>query len=218
MSTTRTDLNIRPATAEDLPRLVSVMAAAFSTGPVAEWVAPEPADRLAVFTGYMKLMLNLGIRYGWVDVTDDLSGAAIWYRRDDTPSHVPDHVYGLQEATGRHAARFLLLDAMFQARHPHVPHWYLAYIGVHPAAQSRRIGSALLAHAHEALDRENMPAYLEASDPRNRDLYARHGYKAETPMLPTPTGPPFWPMWRGQLNGGLRTPFPAVSPPRRRSL
>ncbi|MFI7209407.1 GNAT family N-acetyltransferase [Micromonospora aurantiaca (nom. illeg.)] len=218
MPTIRTDLTVRSARAAELPQIVSVMAAAFSTGTVAEWAVPEPADRLAVFTGYMGLMLDLGMRYGWVDVTDDLSGAAIWYRRDDTPPRVPDHVYGLQEATGRYASRFLLLDAMFEARHPQVPHWHLAYIGVNPQRQSQGIGSVLLAYAHESLDRENLPAYLEASDPRNRDLYARHGYKAETPMMPAPAGPPFWPMWRGQLHGGARSPFPQVSALHRRSL
>ncbi|MEU4635403.1 GNAT family N-acetyltransferase [Micromonospora chalcea] len=90
---------------------------------------------------------------------------AIWYRRDETPPPHADHLYGLEEATGRYAPKFLLLDAMFEARHPRLPHAYLAYIGVKPAVQSRGVGSALLAHVHQALDAENLPAYLEASNP-----------------------------------------------------
>lgn len=218
MSTIRTDRTVRPASAEDVPRLVSVLAAAFSTGTVAEWAVPEPDDRLAVFTAYFGLMVGLGLRYGRVDTTDDLSGAAIWYRLDKTPSPLPDHTYGLEQATGQYAPKFLLLGAMFEARHPRVPHGYLAYLGVDPARQNQGVGSALLTHAHETLDREGLPAYLEASDPRNRDLYARHGYKAETPMLPTPHGPTFWPMWRGQLHGDVRAPFPPPAPPHRRWL
>ncbi len=218
MSTIRTDLTVRQATTEDLPRLVDVMAAAFATGTVAEWAVPKPADRLPVFTGYMRLMLDLGMRYGRVDTTGDLSGAAIWYRLDETPSPLPDHTVGLEEATGRYASRFLLLGAMFEARHPRVPHGYLAYLGVDPARQGQGVGSALLAHTHTAVDAENLPAYLEASDPRNRDLYTRHGYKAETPMLPAPEGPPFWPMWRGQLQSGIRAPFPPPAPVYRRWL
>ena len=47
-----------------------------------------------------------------------------------------------------------------------------------------------------------MPAYLEASSPRSRDLYAQHGYLAGEPFR-VPDGTPFWPMWRepvGSLN------------------
>jgi GNAT superfamily N-acetyltransferase len=218
MSTTRTDLTVRPATDEDVPALLPVLADAFSIGAVAEWAVPEPADRRKVFTGYFRFQLALGLRYGRVDVTDDLSGTAIWYRLDQTPSPLPDHTYGLEQATGKYVSRFLLLGAMFEARHPRVPHGYLAFLGVDPARQNRGIGSALLAPAHKALDAENLPAYLEASDPRNRDLYARHGYKAETLMQPAPGGPPFWPMWRGQLHGGIRSPFPPPAPPHRRWL
>ncbi|MEU0156212.1 GNAT family N-acetyltransferase [Micromonospora fulviviridis] len=218
MSTTRTNLTVRPAAHADVPALLPVLAEAFSTGPVAEWAVPKPADRLAVFTGYFRFMLDLGMRHGRVDTTTDLSGAAIWYRRDETPSVLPDHVFGLEEATGPYAPKFLLLDAMFEARHPRMPHAYLAYIGVAPTRQGHGVGSALLTEAHEDIDAENLPAYLEASDPRNRNLYQRHGYQAGEPMRPTSSGPQFWPMWRGHLNGGARSPFPPPEPLHRRSL
>ncbi|MGY0002476.1 GNAT family N-acetyltransferase [Micromonospora sp. I033] len=217
MVTTRTDLTVRQATVDDVPSLLPVLAEAFSTGTVAEWAVPEPADRLEVFTGYFRYMLALGLHHGRVDTTHDLSGVAIWYQRDETPPPHPDHLYGLEEITGQYAPKFLLLDAMFEARHPRLPHAYLAYIGVDPAVQSRGVGSTLLAHAHQALDAENLPAYLEASNPRNRNLYARHGYQAGPPMQPTSAGPSFWPMWRGQLNGGVRSSFPPPNPYYRRS-
>ena len=40
-----------------------------------------------------------------------------------------------------------------------------------------------------------IPAYLEANDPRNRDLYLRHGYTSR-PEIRLPGGPPLWPLWR----------------------
>jgi GNAT superfamily N-acetyltransferase len=218
MSHTRTDITVRQATTDDIPQLGAVMAAAFSTGAVAEWAVREPADRLPVFTAYFQLMLDLGMRYGRVDTTNNLSGAAIWYRLNETPSPLPDHTFGLEEATGRYATKFLLLGAMFEARHPRVPHGYLAYLGVDPAAQGRGVGSALLGHAHQVLDEEDLPAYLEASDPRNRDLYQRHGYQASATMRPSAAGPPFWPMWRGQLVFGTRASFPPPAPLHRRWL
>ena len=39
------------------------------------------------------------------------------------------------------------------------------------------------------------PPYPEATDPRNRDLYARHGYQVREPFA-LPDGALFWPMWR----------------------
>ncbi|MET8912451.1 hypothetical protein [Micromonospora sp. NPDC004551] len=77
MVTTRTDLTVQPATADDVPALLPMLAQAFSTGTVAEWAVPEPADRLQVFTGYFRFMLALGLRHGRVDTTHDLSGVAI---------------------------------------------------------------------------------------------------------------------------------------------
>jgi hypothetical protein len=42
-----------------------------------------------------------------------------------------------------------------------------------------------------------VPAYLEASSPRARDLYLRHGYtlRPDAPFR-LPGGPPLWGMWR----------------------
>jgi hypothetical protein len=45
-------------------------------------------------------------------------------------------------------------------------------------------------------DSHRLPAYLEASSPRNRALYQRHGfYDLERLVLPA-NGPTLYPMWR----------------------
>ena len=43
-----------------------------------------------------------------------------------------------------------------------------------------------------------VPAYLEAAEPRSRELYLRHGYadRADGPFRFPDGGPPMWPMWR----------------------
>ena len=64
------------------------------------------------------------------------------------------------------------------AYHPHEPCWFLPLIGVDPARQGQGYGSALLRHALEQCDRDNVPAYLESSNPRNVPLYERHGFQA----------------------------------------
>jgi predicted N-acetyltransferase YhbS len=78
------------------------------------------------------------------------------------------------------------------------PHHYLAFLGVAPELQGHGIGSGLLNHHHARLDAQGLPAYLEASTERSRDLYLRHGYTltGDAPLVLPDNGPPIWPMWR----------------------
>jgi GNAT superfamily N-acetyltransferase len=68
-------------------------------------------------------------------------------------------------------------------------------MGVATVRQGRGIGSALLGAVLERCDREGVPAYLEATCERNRDLYARHGFTLRDEVR-LPEGPTLWPMWR----------------------
>jgi ribosomal protein S18 acetylase RimI-like enzyme len=49
-------------------------------------------------------------------------------------------------------------------------------IGTDPACQGMGLGSALLRHSLAMCDRDQLPAYLESSNPRNISLYERHGF------------------------------------------
>ena len=80
--------------------------------------------------------------------------------------------------------------------HPHEPHHYLGILGVSPELQGRGIGSALMQPVLERCDRDGMPAYLEATTPRNRALYERHGFRVVLQVRWPDGGPPLWPMWR----------------------
>ena len=79
--------------------------------------------------------------------------------------------------------------------HPHVDHWYLPLIGVDLVAQGRGLGSALLRHALASCDSDGLAAYLEATNPRNRDLYARHGFNV-VGVIQAGSSPPIWAMLR----------------------
>jgi GNAT superfamily N-acetyltransferase len=79
--------------------------------------------------------------------------------------------------------------------HPTESHWYLPLIGVDVTKQGLGYGSALLRHALERCDRDQLPAYLEASSPKNRQLYARHGFE-ELGVIQEGSSPPMWPMQR----------------------
>ncbi|HEX5493068.1 MAG TPA: GNAT family N-acetyltransferase [Mycobacteriales bacterium] len=93
---------------------------------------------------------------------------------------------------------------MFEAHHPSEPHHYLAFLAVRPERQGAGLGSALLRHHHARLDRTGVAAYLEASSPRSRELYLRHGYRPRGEPFTVPDGTPFWPMWRTPSAGGTQ--------------
>ncbi|MFG1951734.1 GNAT family N-acetyltransferase [Micromonospora sp. NPDC048830] len=218
MAPARPMLTVRRATRDNAGPLIALLAEAFLQGPVGEWLVPNIRERRVVYHRYFKVVLHHAQRHGYVDTTDNLAGVAIWYSRTEAPVAAPSYQYELMNATGKYAPRFLLLDALFEAHRPRIPHDYLAYVAVDPDRQSCGIGSVLLGSAHWRLDARNRPAYLEASNERNRDLYARLGYHPGPPLNLPNAGPPIWRMWRGQPNGGVSAQFPPAELMHRRPL
>jgi predicted N-acetyltransferase YhbS len=106
-----------------------------------------------------------------------------------------DYDRRVKEASEDAVDRVHQLDAVLDENHPLDPHHYLAFLAVRPSRQNRGLGAALLNRHHARLDDAGIPAYLEANDPRNRDLYLRHGYQVRS-VLQLPGGPPLWAMWR----------------------
>lgn len=194
MSPTTPAVTVRRATHDDAAALTTVLAEAFLPGPVGDWLIPNLTHRRTVYHRYFALMLRRGLQHGDVDTTTDLSAVAIWYDRTQPPP--PSSAdYDLAQAIGIFTSRFGVLDATFEAVHPREPHHYLAFVAVYPSRQGHGIGTTLLAGYHDLLDRTGRPAYLEASNERNRDLYLRLGYRLRTPIT-LPNGPTLWPMWR----------------------
>jgi len=66
---------------------------------------------------------------------------------------------------------------------------------VDPLLQGRGIGSELLRAGLDRCDEQQLPAYLEATSPGSRGLYARHGFE-ELGVIQNGAMPPMWPMLR----------------------
>ena len=62
------------------------------------------------------------------------------------------------------------------------------------------MGSALMRHVLAEGDATGLPAYLEATTPRNRMLYERYGFEA-TGVIQQGASPPMWPMVRQPVDG-----------------
>jgi len=201
---------IRPAGRADVPALVGVLARAFDADPVVGWVVRQDAGRRAAIEWVFRLVLEMALRHGVVEVTDDLAAVAVWEppgRRGAGRLREAWRLPGYVRAVGfRRLVRVSAAVAAMEACRPRQPHWYLADLAVEPSLQGRGTGGALLAHGLERADRDLMPAYLESSSARNRPLYERHGFRLRERHVLGGDGPPVSLLWREPAGGGRRQP------------
>jgi len=197
------ELVIRDVAPIDIAEITEVLAAAMADQPVARWIMPVAETRRIIAPGYFEIYAEHAIKYGEVYATVDpvdgeLSGVALWFPFTSLIPSPPDYDQRLKEAVGSAYDRAVELDAALEANHPMDAHHYLAFLAVRPNKQNHGIGSALLNRHHARLDAAGIPAYLESNDPRNRELYLRHGYVVRS-EIQLPDGPPVWPMWRAPM-------------------
>jgi GNAT superfamily N-acetyltransferase len=201
---------VTPAGPGDIEPLAELIATAFAGLAVAQWLIPEPDDRVPVLAAQFTIVLAHALDHGAIDTTTttDRSAVAVWFHHDQPIPDIADYDQRLARACGRHTGRFRQFDAALAARHPDMPHHYLALLAAHPDQQARGQGSALLRHHHTQLDRAGLPAYAEASNPGVRRLNQRHGYTDHGPVIALPdSNAHLWPMWRPP-----QTPRPITRP------
>jgi ribosomal protein S18 acetylase RimI-like enzyme len=191
-------LGLRHATAEDVPRLRTMLAEAFFDDPVFSWLMPQDTKRRARLRRYFGIDLgHLTLPRGRVWTTGDLTGAALTL----PPGRwrVPPHVSVLQgSAFGVRIAKAARVGAAMEWRHMRLMrgrHYYVRDIGVHPQEQGKGLGGALMRPTLERCDREGLPAYIEASSERSAALYERLGFE-HIEELRVGGSPPLWLMLR----------------------
>jgi ribosomal protein S18 acetylase RimI-like enzyme len=139
-----------------------------------------------------------GLGHGAVEVTEEMTAAAVWTIETGTLQPVPQAPAGrLAAALGHAAARVHAFDRALHEREPvGTPHEKLALLAVRPGRQGQGIGSMLLAYHLADLDQRLVPAYLEASNERSRELYRHFGFRDHGEPIQLPDGPAMFPMWR----------------------
>ena len=177
------------STTVDLEAVVRLLVAAFADDPVARWLLPGGAGSAA--DRVFRPIVAQSAAHGELAVSVDGRSVAVWLPRaaeqanPDAPS-VPAELAPLRT-----------FMAMTEGRHPAGrAHLYLVFLGTAPAAQGRGLGGALLRERLAEADAAGLPAYLEASSPRNLPFYARHGFHVTGDPIALPDGPALWPMWR----------------------
>jgi GNAT superfamily N-acetyltransferase len=200
----------------------ALLAAAFHDEPVSRWLQPDPATRVetgpgtlaglfagftaeAMVTGTVDLLFDRDYDHGPV-------ATALWFDRTipAAPNDVDTQSDGQRDGAvsagdgagvgvfdERTGGRWGQFERALSRPSPGAGHAYLMVMGVHPDHQGRGLGTRLLRRRLAVLDADRTPAYLEATGPASRALYARHGYRDHGQPLHLPDGGPcVWPMWR----------------------
>jgi GNAT superfamily N-acetyltransferase len=171
---------LRSATADDIEPLRTVLAEAFMEDPILGWLIPNGARRRARLRHYFGIELrHFALPRGQVETTDDLAGAMLSlppgrWRVPPRTTLLHGTVFGVRLPKAASLGATMELRHMRLAREPH---HYVRDIGVHPDAQGRGLGSALMRPTLDRCDREGLPAYIEASSERSAALYARLGFQ-----------------------------------------
>jgi GNAT superfamily N-acetyltransferase len=163
------------------------------------WLVPDIEHRRQIAQPLFALHTDAYLPHGETYRTADGSGVAVWLppgAQLQTPEQEEEFGAAVLHLAGPYADRAFLLAETFARHHPTTPHYYLQFLSTEPAYQGRGIGSAFLRQMLHRADREGMPAYHEATTPKNRALYERHGYVAVGEIALPDDGPVVWPMWR----------------------
>ena len=190
----------RRANDADTAPLARLLAAAFQTDPVFDWIARPGRRRAEVMEAFFFWLLRTrAIPFGEVWTSEGVT--AVWI-----PPDAPASPGGFFDQL-RLMPMFLRLcgfprllrgsamgDAM-EKNHPHERHFYLAFVAVAPRLQGLGLGGTILEANLKSIDAQAVPAYLENSNPKNTRLYERLGFMARRNIAPS-GAPPMIAMWR----------------------
>ncbi len=192
-------MTVRVAGAADVDAVVATITTAFFHDPLWGPAFPDATRRHAQASAFWRFLVTASLRHGWTLVTPDVEAAAVWI-----PPGAVELTAGeeaaletlLEDTVGRPVADDIhKLFEIFEAAHPHEPHFYLSLLGTHDAHRGKGLGMALLRESLARIDEAGYPAYLESSNPANDARYASVGFVPHA-RITAPTGHTMTTMWR----------------------
>jgi GNAT superfamily N-acetyltransferase len=192
----------RAATLEDVRAVAACLTSAFYDDPVwGSWAFPDEGSRAQQLFEFMRFFTLAGVRHPWVRMIEEAEAVAVWL-----PPGVPEFTskeeaaFGpmLHSLFGERADELSALFEQFDEYHAACtePHYYLSLWATHRDHAGRGLGTALIHDNLARIDEEEMPAYLESTNPANIPRYESLGFRAVDKFGPE-GGPLITTMWRG---------------------
>ena len=198
---------VRGATRADVPLLAAVLSRAFLSESQFVWLQPDEELRARLLPAMFRmevqhvhpidrggqvLLQDGGLVAGAVWAAPGQWKASMWRQLPGIPRLI--FSLGRENLQGFAKRGKALQDALAKA-HPSEPHWYLAALGVDPAAQRKGVGATLMRAGLGRCDREGTPAYLECLE-RLVPYYQRFGFETRGPIAMPDGAPGQIGMWR----------------------
>jgi ribosomal protein S18 acetylase RimI-like enzyme len=167
----------RKVTSVEQEIAIATLVLAFSNDPAVRWLFPDTHRYLIYFPQFVKAFAGKAFEQGTAYVSGDFTGTALWLAPGVQPHAEPlEELLQSSLPNANQPDAFAVFEQMDHC-HPRFPHWYLPLIGVDPQYQGKGHGSVLLRSVLRQCDKEQIPAYLESSNPANIALYERHGFE-----------------------------------------
>src|SRR5579884_3498832 len=188
MSATNQAGEIIPLAPAHLRQAAEVMARAFHTDPLWQYLLPDEARRAALLLSSFRLFVRYTLRYG-VGYTTPTAGRMLRVA-----------IHGAPLAFGPAALRRYSLVESYTARlhkqYAPGPHWYLWGLGVDPPFQGHGLGGLLIQPILARADADHLPCYLETMNERNLPFYQKRGFQVMSEGCAPGTSLRVWSMLR----------------------
>lgn len=198
---TQPPIEVRKATAEDLPCLVRLAAQAMVATPWMTWLVGDGPDRLRRAEQLLARDFLDAFPYGMVYTTSERLGVAVWLPPETRPQSLMNQLQwgialvravGLRKALQETSAYTTLAAAAPKPANYY--HWTL--LAIAPGHQSTGIGTALAMPGLDACDHAGAGAYAVTHSRRLITYYERFGFRCLTTLSLTPRRIPYWTAWR----------------------
>ncbi|GAB3838726.1 GNAT family N-acetyltransferase [Micromonospora andamanensis] len=177
------DVTVRRITPAEMAEASRIVGLAFALNPSNLAIAGGNRDKAARIMEHAALTLKLGNSASHVLVAErkgELAGvlkAAQWPHCQMTVGEKIKSIPSQVRTIGLGLPRALKVVGGRAKHEPRRPHWHLGPIAVHPEHQGYGIGSAMLTAFLADVDRQKVPAFLQADVDRNVVLYERFGFQ-----------------------------------------
>lgn len=184
---------------DQIDEAADLLSRSFETTPDYTHMFPDPYTRRDALRGFMRAPVRDAQEQGtcWAASDGQMLGVAAWQAPGRYPwslgrnlRALPSMLSVLRHAPGsfRDLVRFgSNVDAHFPKERPL---WYLQVVGVSPEAQGLGVGTKLLAPVIDMADRDQVPCYLETSNPEAVPFYQKMGFEIDAKGVELMSGGP----------------------------
>lgn len=161
--------------------VVGILVESFADNPSVNYVLKQDAKKAKRLQLLMRYSLYYGEKFGRVYLSEDEQACAILLDPRRKKFTIGAILWDIRLVVGcmglSNVKKVLKREAVIKKHHPTVDFMHLWYIGVNPAQQGKGLGGKLLETIMKEAKSEQLPIYLETSNPRNFKFYRDHGFE-----------------------------------------